>query len=147
MAHAALIDDRLQIDGFDMYTWSETYGLPTDGFPSTMCIDGSYTAGIDETPTIYTDGLAFASDQNLDLAGNMYLKTSESKPAPFRGFPARKLEYDDGRVTWLRPGAPWSLVGQDATNSIVRMARNNWLLILLLILVALFWATSKTKLF
>jgi hypothetical protein len=38
----------------------------------------------------------------------MYLKTADSSPAPFRGFPARKNEFPDGTVTWMRPGQPWS---------------------------------------
>jgi hypothetical protein len=146
MAHAALIDDRLQIDGFDAYTWSGSFGLPTDGFPKTIFIDGEYTSAIDEKPTVYTDSLSGESDQLLDTAGNMYLKTAAPSVAPFRGFPARKMEFDDGTVTWWRPGMPWSWQA-DGNKSIFKIARDNWLLILLVILVIIFFWTSKTKLF
>lgn len=146
MAHAALINDDLQIDGFDAYTWSGTYGLPTDGFAKDMFMDGTYTTQISETPTVYTDSLSTRSDQNLDLAGNMYLKTAGTKPSPFMGFPARKLEYDDGSVTWWRPGKPWSWQ-MDASNSFYKLVKNNLLLLILIIAVLVFFITSKTKLF
>jgi hypothetical protein len=42
----------------------------------------------------------------------MYLKTAETSPAPFMGYPARKLEYSDGTTTWFRPGAKWPWIGQ-----------------------------------
>jgi hypothetical protein len=41
----------------------------------------------------------------------MYLKTVESSPAPFLGFPSRKNEFPDGTVAWWRPGQPWSWMG------------------------------------
>ena len=106
-----MIDDRLQVDGFNPYVWSGTFGVPKDGFPKTWYIDGTYTTQIDETPTTYTDPLVGADDPNQNVSGSMYLKTAQTSPAPFRGFPARKLEYSDGTVTWFRPGAPWPWIG------------------------------------
>ena len=47
----------------------------------------------------------------MNLSGSMYLKTVDSSPAPFRGFPARKNEFPDGTVSWARPGQPWSWMG------------------------------------
>jgi hypothetical protein len=57
------------------------------------------------------DELDGSADPNMNLSGSMYLKTVDSSPAPFRGFPARKNEYADGTVTWVRPGQPWSWMG------------------------------------
>jgi hypothetical protein len=103
--------DYLSINRFNPYTWSGTFGVYSDGFPSTIAIDGSYTTEISEEPTVYTDSLVGGSDPNMNLSGPMYLKTADSSPAPFRGFPARKNEFPDGTVTWARPGQPWSWMG------------------------------------
>jgi len=111
MATAAVACDDLSINRFNPYTWSGTFGIYSDGFPSTIAIDGSYTTEISEEPTVYMEPLAGASDPNLNVSGPMYLKTAESSPAPFRGFPARKNEFPDGTVTWMRPGQPWSWFG------------------------------------
>lgn len=106
-----MIDDRLQIDGFNPYVWSGTFGVPKDGFPKTWYIDGSYTTQIDETPVTYDDPPVGDDDPSRNMSGPMYLKTAQTSPAPFMGFPARKLEYSDGTVTWVRPGMPWAWVG------------------------------------
>lgn len=111
MATAAMACDDLAINRFNPYTWSGTFGVYSDGFPSTIAIDGSYTTEISEEPTVYADSLAGANDANMNLSGPMYLKTAESSPAPFRGFPARKNEFPDGTVSWMRPGQPWSWMG------------------------------------
>jgi len=111
MATAAMACDDLSINRFNPYTWSGTFGVYSDGFPSTIPIDGSYTTEISEEPTIYADSLMGGSDPNMNLSGSMYLKTADSSPAPFRGFPARKNEFPDGTVSWARPGQPWSWMG------------------------------------
>jgi hypothetical protein len=113
MATAAMACDDLSINRFNPYTWSGTFGVYSDGFPSMIPNDGSYTTEISEEPTVYTDSLmgGVASDPNMNLSGSMYLKTAESSPAPFRGFPARKNEFPDGTVSWARPGQPWSWMG------------------------------------
>ena len=111
MATAAMACDELSINRINPYTWSGTFGVYSDGFPSTIPIDGSYTTQISEKPTIYMDQLDGSDDPNMNLSGSMYLKTVDSSPAPFRGFPARKNEFADGSVTWMRPGQPWSWMG------------------------------------
>lgn len=111
MATAAMVDDALSINRFNPYTWSGTYGVYSDGFPSTLTIDGSYTTQIDNEPTQYPEPPPGSMNQNMDLSGPMYLKTAQTSPAPFRGFPARKNEFPDGTVTWYRPGQPWSWMG------------------------------------
>jgi hypothetical protein len=108
MASAALIDDRLQIDGFNAYTWTGTFGVPTDGFYKNF-MDGSYVSQIDETPQTYTDentDLDHFNPLDLNRSGPMYLKEASVNPAPWRMFPARKYELDNGVVTWERPDRP-----------------------------------------
>jgi hypothetical protein len=149
MATAALACDDLSINRINPYTWSGTYGLYTDGFPNTMTIDGSWTTQIDETPTVYPAAPDDAYDQNMDLSGPMYLKTAEVDPAPFRGYPARKMEYADGRVTWYRPGAPWSFAQKETTEPqkfLTKMRvyfEDNTLLMLLVILALIYFFFAK----
>lgn len=104
MASAALIDDRLQIDGFDAYTWSGTFGVPNNGgFYSGP--DGTYVVQRDERETTYVDkndDLSHFTQNQLNRSGPMYLAESAASPAPFLGFPARKFEYPDFSVTWTR---------------------------------------------
>ena len=101
MASAALIDDRLQIDGFNAYTWTNTFGVPTDGFYKDF-INGTYTTQIDEVPQTYTDenpALDHFNPLDLNRSGPMYLNEVSVDPAPYRMFPARKYELDNGVVT------------------------------------------------
>lgn len=134
MAHAALIDDRLQIDGFDAYTWSDTFGVPSNGgFYNGP--DGTYTVERDETPTNYGDPNPDASDdhflpRHLNRSGPMFLNEVAPSPAPFPEYPARKMEFPDFSITWgsglKRPWGGHVNQGQD-------------LLILLVILIILFF--------
>ena len=136
MASAALIDDRLQIDGLDMYTWTNTFGVPTDGFSKSTFMDGSYTRGTDEPPMAPQDAnpaLGHFDPLTLNLSGPMYLKETSVNPAPDRMYPARKFEYADGTVTWDRPGRSWS----GPRTPPIKM---DWVLIALVALVILFLA-------
>lgn len=112
MASTLMIDDRLQIDKFNVTTFTGDYGINHDGFRKDVFIDGSYTRAIDETPTDYTDDLQF---KPKDLAGNIHLKTISPNYAPHGAFPTRKFEYSDGTVTWFRPELPWSWMGAGTT--------------------------------
>jgi hypothetical protein len=147
MATAALACDTLSINRINPYTWSGTYGVNTDGFPNTMTIDGSWTNEIDETPVEYPTMPAY--DPNLDLSGAMYLKTASVDPAPFMGFPARKMEFADGRVTWSRPGlAPPDQTVQKAPLSIraiKKFVEDNTILIFLMIIAIIYYLSSKMK--
>lgn len=105
MATASMACDQMSINRINPFTWSGSYGLYSDGFPSTIKIDGSYLTEMSEEPTVYTDPL---DEPTLSVSGNMYLKTVDASPAPYRMFPARKQEFQDGTVTWMRPGQPWS---------------------------------------
>ena len=107
MATAWMISDDLHINHINPYTWSGAYGVNKDGFPKDLPMDGSYTTQIDETPMESSGRPDLTTNSNYNFSGPMYIKESESKPAPFRPFPARKYEYADGTVTWARPYLPW----------------------------------------
>lgn len=148
MASAAMIDDRLQIDGFEPRTWSGSYGLNTDGFPKKIWIDGSYTTQISPEPMTIDEPPLSADDPNMDFAGNRYLKTGEPDPAPYAIYPARKYEYSDGRVTWERPGLPFDFSGDEATVEIkkARMAhQRDRMIFYLLVLVIIVYLASKIE--
>jgi hypothetical protein len=147
MATAAMACDDLSINRFNPYTWSGTFGVYSDGFPSTIPIDGSYTTEISEEPTVYTDSLMGTNDPNMNLSGSMYLKTAESSPAPFRGFPARKNEFPDGTVTWMRPGQPWSWMGgrRASDDTWTKGPRGSDLLIWLVFAVIALYLFSRIK--
>ena len=147
MATAAMVDDALSINRFNPYTWSGTYGLYSDGFPSTLSIDGSYTTQISNEPTQYPEPPPGSADQNMDLSGPMYLKTAETSPAPFRGFPARKNEFPDGTVTWYRPGQPWSWMGGRHARDDTWTANKGFpdLLIWLVLAVLVVYMLSRVK--
>lgn len=111
MASVARLNDDIQINKFNITTWTGDYGINYDGFPKNMYIDGSYVTQMDETPTEYPsiideDDVNHFDPQRLNMSGPMYLKEASVNPAPYRMYPARKFEYDDGVVTWDRPGRP-----------------------------------------
>lgn len=149
MATAWMIDDRLQIDGFDPYTWSGTYGVNTDGFRKDTFIDGSYFTQIDETPMEFTAPAEDTDSLEFNNSGAMYLKTASVDPAPFRMFPARKYEYSDGTVTWYRADAPWSWMnqgpGSDALGRWVANKGADDLIFYLAIAVLAFFLYQKLK--
>lgn len=142
MASVAHLDDRVHLNKFDMYTWTDTFGVNTDGFPKTMYMDGSYTTQMDETPTQYPTIIAdedvdHFNPERLNMSGPMYLKECSVNPAPERMFPARKFEYDTGKVTWDRPGRP----------RVKRSAENqNIILIIIIVIILLFLFRSKLRL-
>jgi len=108
MASTLMIDDRLQIDKFNVTTFTGDYGINHDGFRKDVFIDGSYTRAIDETPEVYTDELQF---KPKGVAGNIHLKTISPNYAPHGMFPTRKFEYSDGTPMELdgRRSEHWNL--------------------------------------
>jgi hypothetical protein len=142
MASIAHADDRVHLNKFDMYTWTKTYGLPTDGFPKGLEIDGTYVTQMDEKPTEYpsiidSEDMDHFDPLRLNLSGPMYLKECSVKPAPAREFPARKYEYDNGVVTWDRPGRS---LGHPA---LPRVEGDNWVVVILVIILILLLIRSK----
>jgi hypothetical protein len=132
MASIARLDDNIQINKFNVTTWTGDYGINTDGFPKWMHIDGSYDTLMDETPTEYPPAIDEGDETHFDplrinMSGPMYLKEASVNPAPFAEFPARKYEYDNGVVTWDRPGRP-RITGN----------RQNDKLVLLVVLILIF---------
>lgn len=154
MATAVLVNDTLSINRINPYTWSGTYGVNKDGFPKNLYMDGSYTTQIDETPMETSGRPDLDNEANFDFAGGMYLRASESKPAPFRPFPARKYEYANGRVTWYRPYLPWSWEGENkegggrvgkSTKVIIEFVRDNTFLIALVLLILVFYIGPRLR--
>ena len=77
MAHAALVDDTLKINGIDMYSWTNTFGVPTDGFYKDQVMDGSYIRGTDEQPMAPQDdnpANEHFDPLRINESGPMYLK-------------------------------------------------------------------------
>jgi hypothetical protein len=105
MASAALIDDQLQIDGVNMYTATRTFGVPTNGFYKTP-MDGTYTTQIDDSGYDSEGGSSVSNlDEHfnplhLNRSGSAYLKTGTINPAPEALYPARRIQYDNGRVSY-----------------------------------------------
>lgn len=153
MASIAHADDRIHINKFDMYTWTGTYGVTSDGFPKTMYMDGTYTDGIDETPTQYpsiidSDAVNHFNPERLNMSGPMYVKTGYVNPAPDSMFPARKFEYDDGSVSWARPGLKESFSSRKPrriTDTIDNFLGHDWFIFILIVIV-LFLILSRGQL-
>jgi hypothetical protein len=136
MASELMIDDRLQIDKFNPSTWTGDFGVNSGGFPKGLVIDGSVTNAIDETPTDYSDNLRV---KPADLSGNVYLKTIASGDAPNGIFTARKFEYSDGTVTWMRPGQPWSWIKKKSD----KIREDSFLWVLALVLLVFLFCLSR----
>jgi hypothetical protein len=152
MATALMRNDELAMNRVNPFTWSGSYGVNNNGFPKNLHMDGSYTTQIDETPMETSGRPDIDNEANFDFAGGMYLKVSESKPAPFRPFPARKYEFSDGRVSWRRPYLPWSWEGQDkgaqgrkSTKAIVAFIGDNTFLIAIISLILVIFVLPKRR--
>ena len=143
MASVARLNDDVQINKFNITTWTGDFGINKDGFPKGMYIDGSYVTQMDETPTEYPsiideDDVNHFDPQRLNMSGPMYLKEASVNPAPYRMYPARKFEYDDGVVTWDRPGRP-------RIQNMEQDFDNKTLVIIFIIIVLLIIFRSKLK--
>lgn len=144
MASIARLDDNVQINKFNVTTWTGDFGINKDGFPKDMYIDGSYVTLMDETPTEYPsiideEAVDHFDPHRLNMSGPMYLKTAQVNPAPYRMYPARKFEYPRElgyKVTWDRPGRPL----QHETESETPL-----LTIIVLIIIALFVIKKQIK--
>lgn len=143
MASVARLNDDVQINKFNITTWTGDFGINYDGFPKGMYIDGSYVTQMDETPTEYpsiidSEDVDHFNPQRLNMSGPMYLKEASVNPAPYRMFPARKFEYADGTVTWDRPGRP-------RIQNMEQDFDNKTLVIIFIIIVLLIIFRSKLK--
>jgi hypothetical protein len=142
MASTLMLDDRLQIDGFNPTTWTGDFGINKDGFRKDLFMDGSYTTGIDETPMQMNDVIPVMN--STDLAGNTYLKTAAPSVAPYGTFPARKFEYSNGCITWRRPQLPWSWETGKSVGG-VGATKDIKIILILLIAVILFYFFGRMK--
>lgn len=138
-----MIDDQLQIDGFNPTTWTGDFGINKDGFRKDLFMDGSYTTGIDETPMQLNE--VGPNMNSTNLAGNTYLKTAAPSVAPYNPFPARKFEYSNGRITWRRPQLPWSWETGESVGG-AGVSKDIKLLLILLIAVIVIYFFGKMKL-
>lgn len=145
MATAWMINDDLAINKFNPYTWSGTYGVPTDG--SKWKSDGTYTVEIDERPTVYTDANTELKDFNplhVMRSGPMYLKEMPGQPAaPFNGFPARKYEFDNGVVTWNRPDLARGAQGEYAFQEPRAKTWDLWVVLAVLLIAVLIYMRMR----
>ena len=109
MALSMLVDDQLSMNRINPYTLTGTFGVPTDGMYKTP-LDAQYTTEIDpipaETGSVFPDDTPdhFAPSR-INMAGGMVANAvSERGNAPYAIFPARKYQYIDGSVSFIRPG-------------------------------------------
>ena len=149
MATALMQCDQMAINRINPFTATGAYGVNKDGFPKDLYMDGSYITEIDPTPMEESGRPDLDGDMNFNFSGSMYVKTSESKPAPFRPFPARKYEYADGTTTWDRPYLPWPWEGKGRSRlaldreSITTFIKDNSFLFLVIFIVLVLYLTSK----
>jgi len=142
MASNLMIDDRLQIDGFNPTTWTGDFGINKDGFPKNLYVDGTgYTTAIDERPMVLNEKIEVPDE----FIGNMYLKTAAPSVAPYHPFPARKFEYSDGKITWRRPQLPWSWEKGVSVGGAGPKIKDTSLLVALLVAVILFYFCGRMK--
>lgn len=146
MATALMIDDTLAINKFNPYTWSGTYGVPTDG--SKWKSDGTYTVEIDERPVVYADANDDLKDFNpitTFRSGPMMVGEIAAKPSPPWGlFPARKYEYDNGTVTWVRPDIQSKGSRQWASDPLKANTWDLWLVLIALVILAVVYRSTKS---
>jgi hypothetical protein len=140
-----MISDDLAINRFNPYTWSGTYGVPSDG--SKWQSDGTYTVEIDERPTVYTDSNSDLKDFNpihVMRSGPMYLEEMPGQPAaPFNGFPARKYEFDNGVVTWNRPDLARGTRGEYAFQAPRAKTWDLWVVLAALLIAVLIYMRMR----
>lgn len=150
MALSMLVDDTMSINRVNPYTLTNTFGVPSDGMYKDQPLDGRYTSQIDENPEQGPDVFPGDTPQHfsrmrLNMSGAMAVKTGDTSPAPYPMFPARKYQYIDGSISFVRP----ELVGGDSdqyTPSRYRPKTDKTTFLLLLAIIALiFFIFAKKK--
>ena len=148
MALSMLVDDNMSMNRVNPYTLTNTFGVPTDGMYKDQPLDGRYVSQINENPSegpsvFPGDTPDHFSEMRLNMSGPMAVKTGYVYPAPSAMFPARKYQYIDGSISYVRP----DLVGGDNDQySTMRYGhkRDNMSFVLLLAVLALiFFIYSK----
>jgi hypothetical protein len=113
MALSMLVDDQLSMNRINPYTLTGTFGVPTDGMYKTP-LDARYTTEIDPIPAeqseaAFPDAEQHFAPSRINMAGGMMANTvGDRGNAPSALYPARKYQYDDGHVTFVRPSMPRS---------------------------------------
>lgn len=110
MALSMLVDDQLSMNRINPYTLTGTFGVPTDGMYKTP-LDTRYTTETsdlspeDTASTFPDDTPDHFAPSRINMAGGMVAQSvSERGNAPYAVFPARKYQYVDGSVSFIRPG-------------------------------------------
>lgn len=104
-----LVDDQLSMNRINPYTLTGTFGVSTDGMYKTP-LDAQYISEMDLSPA--EPGSTFPDDtpdhfapSRINMAGGMLVQAvSEKGNAPYALYPARKYQYVDGSVSFVRPG-------------------------------------------
>jgi hypothetical protein len=141
MALSMLVDDNMSMNRVNPYTLTNTFGLPTDGMYKDQPLDGRYVSQIDENPSegpsIFPGDTAdHFSPLRLNMSGPVAVKTGYVNPAPYPMYPARKYQYIDGSVSFVRPDL---LGGDDDQYSTLRYGpkRDNTNMFFLLVVLAI----------
>jgi hypothetical protein len=107
MATALMISDCNKINAINPFTATNTFGTPSNGgFYDGP--DGTFVVERDETPMEMNDpndDLSHFTENHINRSGPLYVNEAAPSPAPFLGYPARKMEFPDMvTTTWVRPG-------------------------------------------
>jgi hypothetical protein len=147
MATAWMINDDMKINNINPYVLSGTFGIPTDG--SKWKSDGTYTVEIDERPVVYADANADLQDFNpvtTFRSGPIMVGEIAAKPSPPWGtFPARKYEYDNGVVTWVRPDLQSKGMRQWASDPLKANTWDLWTVLLVIVALALIYSAMRRR--
>jgi hypothetical protein len=147
MATAWMINDDMKINNINPYVLSGTFGIPTDG--SKWKSDGTYTIEIDDRQMVYTDvngDLQNFSPMATFRSGPIMVGEIAAKPSPPWGtFPARKYEYDNGVVTWVRPDLQSKGMRQWASDPLKANTWDMWTVLLVIVAMALIYAALKRR--
>ena len=152
MATAFMINDCNKINAINPFTATNTFGTPGNGgFYDGP--DGTFVVERDERPMEMNDpneDLTFFTPNHINRSGPLYLKEEAPSPAPFLGFPARRMEFPDMvTTTWYRPGLskPSSMPGTSCSPAKWNghATKDGDLIIMLIFAALVIYVLSKAK--
>ena len=148
MALSMLVDDTMSINRVNPYTLTNTFGVPSDGMYKDQPLDANIRTQIDENPSEGPDVFPgdtpdHFSQMRVNMSGPMAVKTGYVNPAPYPMFPARKYQYIDGSVSFIRPELAGGDTDQYYTSRYGYKSDNTTMLLLLAILAIVFYIFYK----